>query len=416
MNKGFKKYFRESYKKSFKSLKKTSNYFKYLIFTIMNYMSVFLLPLKPVTSVASIRMAKNIKEGKDVCISNTMVVAEKPKSYWNYLLISGLKALIFGSIGLALLLVGGLLVLLGYTLTALVDADSFVLAIVLAVPAIVALIVFLFAMPYLSVSTAYLIDTYPNVSASKDLYSSFESLKRGGKKTLFVNDLVHALLMLVSILPLAIVLIVCIVLEAGLGITLLVVLLMLLGILYLYPRFILSNQLVKISILDDIVLDDTTLKQKFVGIDFDKFDPKASSLEKRLLNIFDSEKNLNLEAKLFKEIPSVKTEGDANLSKVSDTELPDIDFDAFKKENKTTKVVEPVEEVLVEEEKPVETHVEEKEVLVEEEKIAEEVKPIETLVKEDLSFEVSSNKESDDNEMDEIFMESDEIFLDSEGE
>ena len=92
MNRGFRQYFRESFKKSFKVLNKTNNYFKYLLFMFVNFLASIFYFVKPVTDMASIRMTKNIIEEKEICISSAILTGDKPKSYWNYLLISFIKA------------------------------------------------------------------------------------------------------------------------------------------------------------------------------------------------------------------------------------------------------------------------------------------------------------------------------------
>lgn len=418
MNKGFKQYFKESYKKSFKLLNKTNNYFKYLLFVIMNCFASFLCILKPVTDMASVRMAKNIREGKDVCISNSIITSDRPKSYWNYILILGVKVLIFAAIFAIILVSGGLLALLGIALASLFgDADSLVLAIVFAAPAIILLIVFIFAVPYLSVPTAYMVDTYPTTNASRQIYSSFESLKRGGKKTLFVNDLVHYALILAYELPLLIIFLVLALTDVSLGLMLVVLLLALLVALYTVPRILLSRQLVKVALLEDIVLDERTLNQKFIGIDIDKISVADAPIEKRLLNVFENESSLNLEARLFTTIPNAKTEKENVLKQavknLDETELEPIQYELFakKEENKPVEkeqeLTAPVEQTVAVEADPVELEADPIELEEERETdLASNVKPV----------EVENAPIDDGLELDDIFEELDDIFLDSEGD
>ena len=47
MNRGFRQYFKESFKKSFKLLNNTTNYFKYLLFVIIDLFANVFYFLKP---------------------------------------------------------------------------------------------------------------------------------------------------------------------------------------------------------------------------------------------------------------------------------------------------------------------------------------------------------------------------------
>lgn len=336
MNRGFKQYFKESYKKSRKTLKNINNYLRYLLFIFMDFAATFCIFVKPITKVATVKMAKNVNDGKNVCISSSVVTTDNPKAYWNYVLVACLKMLIWFGIGAIIIIIGALLFLFGISITSLLGgSDSLVLPIVLAVPAIVILIAFLFARPYLSVSTAYLVDTYSKTNASKQLYSSFESMKKSGKKTLFANDLVHAGLILLFLLPSLIIMIIAI--TSGSGLIALAILLVILSALYFVPRLLLSRQLIIVSLYDDIVLDDRTLTQKFIGIDADKFSNTTQPIGKRLLNVFESEDEINLEAKLFQEIPAAKV-----IEKVEHSVKPVVE-----ETNHEEEIVIPLEEELL---------------------------------------------------------------------
>ena len=178
---------------------------------------------------------------------------------------------------------------------------------VFALPAVVALLIFILRAKYLTVSTAYIVDTNPELGASKVLYASIASLKETGKKTLFLNDLIHGLILVfitaiytlvayaVSFLPDRIVL----------PLTVFVVFAYLALILFFGPVLSLSHKMVKVSLFDDIVIDRYALKQRISGIRMIEFNKKAQMpIEQRLAAVFDDEDELTLEAKLFRKVLS----------------------------------------------------------------------------------------------------------------
>ena len=398
MNRGFRQYFKESFKKSFKLLNNTTNYFKYLLFVIIDLFANVFYFLKPVTDMASIRMTKNIIDGKDVCISNSIITSDKPKSYWNYLLVTFIKAFIFVGIFVIIAALVGVSIYFGNIIGWLIGgSDQITLMIIFAVPATIVLVVFLFIWPYKHISTAYLVDTYPNLNASKQLFSSFESLKRTGKKTLFVNDLVHVLLLFLCYVPLIIILVIFIIFNSNFGYVMQMISILLMVILgfYLIPRILLSHKIVKVLLFEDIVLDDRTLTQKLTGINMDKFASSAKNpLEKRLLSVFDDEEQLNLEAKLFSTIPSIKVleEKVEEKSIICDEEKVEIKPEIHDEEKVEEKPVIHDEEKV--EEKPV-IHDEEKTLEVKEEVVVSQIEPV-VLESPEVSAERNVLEEKDD--------------------
>ena len=378
MNRGFKQYFKESFKSSFKDLKKFSNYIRYLLFMLVDFFASLIYLLKPVTDMALIRMTKNLRNKKDIVISNTISTGTKPKSYWTYLMVECLKALIIFGIILLFAALIGLLVLLGYSVMWIIgDADYVFLMLVFSAPAIIGLCIFLCAIRYLTVPTGYLVDSYPNFESSQVLYSSIESVKRCGKKVLFVNDLVHALIFVALLLPITILIAITgsMGTNLGVGLQMLFIFALLVEVLWILPPITLSARKVRVALFDDIVLDDKTVVQKLTRVQMDKFDTSSKTpMKKRLLSAFESDEQMNLEAKLFREIPVVKVKS-VQVEKQPESVLKPIVSQSVVEEiptkHKVIVVETPVEETLVVKEEPV--VVEEKPVVLEEEIITEEV-------------------------------------------
>ena len=307
MNRGFKQYFKESFKSSFEDLKRFSNFLKYLLFMVVNFFATLCIFVKPITDMGSVRMTKQLRDGKDVVISATITTADKPRSYWTYMLVTLMQVFIKLGIFVLILLLIGFSALFGYMGMLMVgDTGYTILLIIFIIPSIILMAAFLLGIKYFMVSPAYLVDTYPNLDGAKVLYSSLESLKKTGKRTLIANDLVHYGICLVALLPLAILALIFSAFDADFttGLAMLFILLDVVVLVSLLPVLHLSHSKVKLALFDDIALDDKTATQNIVHLQIDKFNrEKTTPLNKKLLDLFEDEGQAALEAKLFTEAP-----------------------------------------------------------------------------------------------------------------
>lgn len=310
MNRGFKKYFKESYKASYKALKKKDNYFRYLLFLFIEILSTLFIVTKPIIDLAKVRLIRGLKLEKRIVLSKTIEVGDSPKSYWTSILTNIMKMFIFIGIVLIHGLIIGLLLLFGGFIYSLINnSDYEFISFIFMVPAIIALLLFILVSRYLTVDTSYIVDTNPNLGASSVLYASISSLKETGKKTLFVNDLVHTLIYVGLTIPYLIVYFISTLLPLRIGVPIevLTIIAYLVMALFFIPLLNLSHMMVKVSLFDDIVIDKYALKQRISGIRMIEFNKKAQmSIEDRMKAVFDSEEDLENEAKLFKRVPSTE--------------------------------------------------------------------------------------------------------------
>lgn len=315
MNKGFKKYFKQSYKASIKALKKKDNYFRYLLFMMIDSIANIIFFIKPITNIAKIKLVKNIKIEKRIVLSKTIEVMDEPKSYWTSVITILMKGLLFvGIVGIHLIVISVLVLFGGLVQTIIKDSDYVYLAAIFAVPAMIALMIFIIVSKYLTIPTAYIVDTNPNLGASKVLYTSIASLKETGKRTMFVNDLVHGLIYLGLTLPYIIVGVIAYLLPQNVMQIIIVFLALAYSVMALFfiPVLSLSHQMVLVSLFDDIVIDKYSINQRISGVRMIEFNKKAQMpIEDRLKAVFDDEEELQRESSLYKKTPSL-VEKEAN--------------------------------------------------------------------------------------------------------
>ena len=308
MNRGFKKYFKESYKASYKALRKKDNYFRYLLFLFIEFLSTIFIFFKPIIDIAKVRLIKGLKLEKRIILSKTIEAMDNPKSYWTSILATTMKVFIFIGIVLIHVIVIGVLLLFGGLVYSIIgDSDYQFISFVFMLPAVVALVLFIIVSRYLTVDTAYIVDTNPSLGASKVLYASIASLKETGKKTLFVNDLVHTLIFVGMTLVYGVVLFLTSFLPTRIEVPvqMLVLIAYLLMALFFLPLLNLSHKMVKVSLFEDIVIDKYSVNQRISGIRMIEFNKKAQMpINDRLKAVFDNEDDLEAEANLFKPIMS----------------------------------------------------------------------------------------------------------------
>ena len=147
MNQGFVSYFRDANEVSKNIFKKKINVIKYYFMALASLVSSIFIFLAPIFSLANIRVVL-----KSFAASNTA------KSYWNVLLVSVFKLILFISGILLIAVFTAILVLFGIGVSGINTRATNIVCIIFAVPGAIALLIYLFLFPFYVAPMNFIID------------------------------------------------------------------------------------------------------------------------------------------------------------------------------------------------------------------------------------------------------------------
>ena len=199
MNQGFVSYFRDANEVSKNVFKKRINVIKYYFMALASLVSTIFIFLAPIFSLANIRIAREAKVNRNINVLKSFAASNTAKSYWNVLLVSVFKLILFLSGILLIAVFTAILVLFGIGVSGINTRATNIVCIIFAVPGAIALLIYLFLFPFYVAPMNFIIDKKPSMGISNILYNSVNSVKKTGKRTIFLINLVYYLLLLLLI-------------------------------------------------------------------------------------------------------------------------------------------------------------------------------------------------------------------------
>ena len=311
MNQGFVSYFRDANEVSKNIFKKKINVIKYYFMALASLVSSIFIFLAPIFSLANIRVAREAKVNKNINVLKSFAASNTAKSYWNVLLVSVFKLILFLSGILLIAVFTAILVLFGIGVSGINTRATNIVCIIFAVPGAIALLIYLFLFPFYVAPMNFIIDKKPSMGISNILYNSVNSVKKTGKRTIFLINLVYYLLLLLFTLVFFLIPVVLLFINSGVYrhnaifiagvITLAIVLL---PFLYFLPRILFARKLAIISLYNDSIelneYDNENIEEYF-KISIEKKDKekkkkdskkkiKAKRKEELLISLFSDSK------------------------------------------------------------------------------------------------------------------------------
>lgn len=304
MNKGFKSYFKSGLRSSGRVFKKSKgNYLKYIALLISTFLSKLTMIISPIFDLANVRAAQIAKEKKNIVLSASFSMSDAPKTFWNLLISKIIVGLIYLS---GVIIIG--LIAFGYTsigwLIYGMDMDL-VFLLVGFIPLGLVLIIYTILF-YLSYSPmAFVAVKNSSLGASHILYNSSNSLRKEGKKTLLLLNIVY---LLIDIVILGIIVAILVLIDTFVSESLasgIIGVVLVLGILVYFvlaSRFHLARRISIINLFNDVVstepvdfelahADNSTKKQTYQLEIKDKKNKKknikATNKEELLVSLFD---------------------------------------------------------------------------------------------------------------------------------
>ena len=294
MNRGFKTYYKEGLLKSYKTFKKKGNYFRYYIYWLASLLGKILPFAAPVFLLSDVRIARYAKTHEDISVSRSFEATDERESTRTMLWTSIIIGLLFISGIILIAVFAFLLLLLGSAISA--EADNNLIQIIFVIPAAIVLLIYLVAFPLLMAPTSYIVDTNSKIGVSNVLFNSIDSMKRTGKWT-------YTLINIVSVIPGLLILIIGFIVfvfllnMSDLGYIIGSILLFgfMAGFLTVGPLFGFAGRIATVLLFEDIVLDDYNRTKNISGINVQKVkyaqlnkNDKSQMLEKQLVGLFDN--------------------------------------------------------------------------------------------------------------------------------
>lgn len=268
MNKGCAYYFKEGFKIAKDTFSKDKkNYLKYYLFLIASFIGRLSFVTMPIFNLANVRLIHNVKKNKNIELFNSFEGAENPKKWW--------RTLVTNSLWLTILLAGVVIIFfcavqaipflvsikdtpVAYTIFTILV--FFVTAIVISIYSLIASLYFL--------PVNYILNQYPDLSASMVLKTSFTSMSKDGKGTYIGIAFLFYLLSFAFGIMMAILIFIAVLIGSITGpkgvIIFVSIMSGLIGLIYfLFLPFISLSQEVAVQLLfDDIVQKPETTEEK----------------------------------------------------------------------------------------------------------------------------------------------------------
>ena len=265
MNRGFKTYFKEGLSKSFKIFKKKGNYLRYYLYWTASLLGKSIPIISSIFMLSDVRMTRLAKNHEQILVANSFEATDEKGSILTMIFSFIIQFLLFISGILFIGLIAGAVLLFVASIENNVSTDG--VSYLLFLPVVILLIGYLVIYPLMFVPTAYIVDTNPTIGVSTLLFNSIDSMKRTGKWT-------YCLINIVSFIPGILVLLVSSIITIiliNIGgeafvIGALLVFVFLAAFLMVAPIFDMAGKIATVLLFEDIVLDDFNRTKNISGI------------------------------------------------------------------------------------------------------------------------------------------------------
>lgn len=292
MNKGFKKYFKEGIKDTNSTFSNKSNYLRFYLVKLSVLFSTLLIVFRPLFSIFNIRMGKTSKEHGVISISDSYGLANK-NTFMTSLISTVIMCFIWLSGVFMILFLGSIISMIFSMIVQNVDYDyRIIVFLLIESPVILLLLGYLFVFPLLFKPISYIIDTNPDLTAGEVINRSIRTMRRTGKRTVFLFNLISILFLAFNVAIFVILnyLLTNSISEAAFYIFTILSILVVLEFIILYPRVSMLKNIALIHLFDDIAY--TSNKPNSIkGIDITKVKNVIQNQNSKPVDLFDIQLN-----------------------------------------------------------------------------------------------------------------------------
>ena len=292
MNRGFKTYFKEGLLKSYKTFKKKGNYLRYYLYWIASMVGKIIPFVSSAFLLSDVRIARLAKNHEQIAVARSFESTDNRES---------IRTMIWTSVIVGLLFISGVLFIgvfgfLSYLLAqSIISASNSSAASILIFPAVILLLVFMILYPLFMAPTSCIVDTNNEIGVSNVIFNSIDSMKRTGKWTYTLINIV-GLLPGLLIFAGGIILFIILVQTSDIGFIIgsLLLFLFMALVLIVGPVFGMAGRIATILLFEDIVLDDFNRTKNISGVNIQKVkysklnkNDKSQMLASQLVGLFD---------------------------------------------------------------------------------------------------------------------------------
>ena len=366
MNRRFKFYFKNAFKRSVKATIANKGHLNYYFYMFLEFFARLSLVFAPLFDLTNVALAKNIKENGKIEPLKALSSSNGFKSFWAIFTANLLKGLLYlaGVVVLGCLTFG--LGAIGLGIGSLIkDGSPSAVMVIFAIPGIIAIILYSIAFPIMFHPVGYIIQQDPSVGFGKAIAICYKAMKEKGFFTYFANLFIPTLLSGAIIFFVALFALVVVVISRYFTNPIFIIILfglILLSILvYILPVFDLTSKVSCVWLLDDIIEFEQPAKQMVKGIYIRGFKGErvdVNNLKSNLIRLFDNtEDEINLIKEETKSANKEVTEtiiDKEEITEVVTQEETETQIETTIEETQEQVVEEPQEETEVSQEKPVE--------------------------------------------------------------
>ena len=292
MNRGFKTYFKEGLLKSYNTFKKKGNYLRYYLYWIASMVGKMIPFVSSAFLLSDVRIARLAKNHEQIAVARSFESTDNRES---------IRTMIWTSVIVVLLFISGVLFIgvfgfLSYLLAqSIITASNSSAASILIFPAVILLLVFMILYPLFMAPASYIVDTNNEIGVSNVIFNSIDSMKRTGKWTYTLINIV-GLLPGLLIFAGGIILFIILAQTSDIGFIIGSLLLFLFMALFLIvgPVFGMAGRIATVLLFEDIVLDDFNRTKNISGVNIQKVkysklnkNDKSQMLASQLVGLFD---------------------------------------------------------------------------------------------------------------------------------
>lgn len=193
MNRGFKAYFRDGKRNAVETLAKKGNKLRVFLFLLIDFFGrIIMFPFFGMFNLMRVKVARSVRNNQSIALDEVLSGCDDSKAYWTSFKTAWLKAVLFVSGLIILFVLTGVLFALGYYIGALamIGIES-TAALVLALPGLLAIVLYAIIFGLKLAPTDYVIDTLDG-TVSESVKKSMEAMNNG-KWTLLCLRIVKAL-------------------------------------------------------------------------------------------------------------------------------------------------------------------------------------------------------------------------------
>lgn len=192
MNRGVIAYIREGNRCAKNTFKKFGNILKFYFLEIVSLFGSLFIFTIPMMTLSRMRVARLAERDEDIQIFKSFEKTDSSKHFWTIFAYYFMKFVLFLAGILFITLLAGICGGIGFLIGG-ADMPGLIVGGILAAPFALILLLFIIEFPFMLMPGIYLYDCNTNLGLSGMFYNSVDAMRKTGKWTTFMTDVVYCL-------------------------------------------------------------------------------------------------------------------------------------------------------------------------------------------------------------------------------